>query len=245
MLVVPFLYGLMLGSFLNVCIHRLPKGNSIVSPPSTCPQCKNRLLLRDLIPVISFLILGGRCRFCQASISLRYPLIELLTGVLFALTAYKLGYSLVTIQALILVSALIVVAFVDMDHYIIPGNVLIFLLIAWLAFLPFLSVDYLNSLVGLSTAGGLLLLIALVSRGGMGMGDIKLAAVLGLYLGWPNALLAMFIACLLAGTCGMFLILFKIKSRKDIIPFAPFIALASFITLLWGDRILSWYIGLL
>ncbi|WP_238457860.1 prepilin peptidase [Desulforamulus ferrireducens] len=132
-----------------------------------------------------------------------------------------------------------------MDHYIIPGNVLIFLLIAWLVFLPFLPVDYLNSLAGLSTAGGLLLLIALVSRGGMGMGDIKLAAVLGLYLGWPNALLAMFIACLLAGTCGMFLILFKIKSRKDIIPFAPFIALASFITLLWGDRILSWYIGLL
>ncbi|SHK07539.1 prepilin peptidase [Desulforamulus aeronauticus] len=245
MYIVLFFLGLILGSFLNVCIYRTPRGESIVSPPSACPKCKNRLLKRDLIPVISYLWLWGKCRFCHDSINLRYPIIELLTGLLFATTAYKLDYSIVTIQALLLISALIVISFIDLDHYIIPDKMLIFLLITWIAFLPFTTVDYLNSFAGLAAAGGLFLMITFVSKGGLGMGDSKLAAVLGLYLGWPNALLAMFLACFLAGIVGIFLILLKIKSPKDIIPFGPFMALAAFITLLWGDQILHWYTSLL
>ena len=245
MLIINFCLGLIIGSFLNVCLLRLSEGKSVVYPPSACPNCNINLRPWDLIPLLSFLLLKGKCRYCSSPISLRYPIVELLTGLLFATTADKFGYSVVTIQALILISALIVISFIDLDHYIIPDKVLIFLLITWIAFLPFTSVDYLNSFFGLASAGGLFLIITLVSKGGMGMGDSKLAAVLGLYLGWPNALLAMFLACFLAGIVGISLILLKIKSRKDIIPFGPFIALAAFITLLWGDQILHWYISLL
>lgn len=245
MLIVVFCLGLIIGSFLHVCVVRLPKGKSVVYPPSACPDCRINLRPLDLMPLLSFLLLKGKCRYCSNPINLRYPIIELLTGFLFATTTYKLDYSIVTIQALLLISALIVISFIDLDHYIIPDKMLIFLLITWIAFLPFTAVDYLNSFAGLAAAGGLFLMITLVSKGGLGMGDSKLAAVLGLYLGWPNALLAMFLACFLAGIVGIFLILLKIKSPKDIIPFAPFMALAAFITLLWGDQILHWYTSLL
>ncbi len=242
MLIVTFGLGLIIGSFLHVCVVRIPKGKSVVYPPSACPHCRITLRPLDLMPLLSFLLLKGKCRYCSSPINLRYPSLELLTGLLFATTAYKLDYSIVTtIQAVLLISALIVISFIDLDHYIIPDKMLIFLLLTWIAFLPFTTVDYLNSFAGLAAAGGFFLMITLISKGGLGMGDSKLAAVLGLYLGWPNALLAMFLACFLAGFVGIFLILLKIKSPKDIIPFGPFMAWAAFITLLWGDQILHWY----
>lgn len=148
------------------------------------------------------------------------------------------------LRALLFIATLIVISFIDLDHYIIPDKILFFFIVAWVAFIPFIPINYINSLIGLVSAGGLLLFIALLSKGGMGGGDIKLAAVIGLYLGWPNALLAMFLACFLAGIVGILLILLKIKSRKDIIPFGPFIAAASYITLLWGEQILNWYMSL-
>lgn len=244
MLVIIFILGLVIGSFLNVCIYRIPRSISIVFPRSACTHCRRNLLAIDLIPVVSFLLLKGKCRYCGSVISIRYPAIEVISALLFTIIGYKLSGTLLLIKSLIFVASLIVIFQIDLEHYIIPDKILIFLVIAWILFLPFVTVNYKNSFIGMVSAGCLLLLIAIVSKGGMGGGDIKLAAVIGLYLGWPNALLAMFLACFLAGIVGILLILLKIKSRKDIIPFGPFIAVASYITLLWGEQILNWYMSL-
>ncbi|WP_003542125.1 prepilin peptidase [Desulfotomaculum nigrificans] len=243
-MIIIFVFGLILGSFLNVCIYRIPQGQSIVFPPSSCRNCGARLAPGDLVPVVSFLILRGKCRYCGNPISTRYPIIESLTACLFTIAWYEFGLSTALLRALLFIATLIVISFIDLDHYIIPDKILFFFIVAWVAFIPFIPINYINSLIGLVSAGGLLLFIALLSKGGMGGGDIKLAAVIGLYLGWPNALLAMFLACFLAGIVGILLILLKIKSRKDIIPFGPFIAAASYITLLWGEQILNWYMSL-
>ncbi|MGI6629227.1 MAG: prepilin peptidase [Bacillota bacterium] len=241
-LLLIFIFGLVIGSFLNVCISRIPRSESIVFPPSRCEICNNRIKAYDLVPVASFLLLRGKCRYCGCKLSWRYPGIEILTGILFILVYRVIDVNLHLIPYLFLTSLLLVISFIDIDHYRIPNRLIIVGFVAGIAF-NFLIPDLFlwESCMGFITGGGILFLIALLSQGGMGGGDIKLGALIGLFLGWKLMLLSLFLAALLASIAGIGLMLTHKKSRKDPIPFGPFLALGAFISLLWGHHLLLWY----
>ncbi len=242
---VVFLLGLLIGSFLNVCIYRLPEQQSIVAPPSHCMTCNTRLKPWDLIPVFSYLFSRGRCHYCGASFSARYALVELLTAVLFVWCSEKFGLSLELLKALILTAFFIVITFIDYDHQLILDKVLVCLSVVGVVInLYSNSVATLDMLLGSVLGGGLLLIIALVSGGGMGGGDIKFMAALGLCFGWKYLLVILFLSFLFGGVGGILLLAFKIRSRKDLIPFGPFIAIAALCVLLYGDEIIAWYIAI-
>jgi len=239
-----FILGLNIGSFLNVCIFRLPKNESIVTPPSHCMTCGTRLKPWNLIPVLSYLVARGRCSYCGTSFSPRYALVELLTASLFVWCLQIFGFSLALVKPLILTAFFIVITFIDYDHQLILDKVLLCLsatgvvINLWLG-----SVSALDMLIASLIGGGLLLLIALVSGGGMGGGDIKFAATLGLCFGWQGLLLTLLLSFIFGGIGGVLLLALKIKSRKDFIPFGPFIALAALISMLYGHNIITWYLG--
>lgn len=238
-----FMCGLSIGSFLNVCIYRLPQNQTIITPPSHCMNCSTCLKSCDLIPVISYLILRGRCRYCGIPFPSRYPMVELLTAILFVWCFQIFGLSLLLFKALILTSFLLVITFIDYDHQLILDKVLLWFSAVGVAInLWTYSISIFNMLIAGLMGGGLLLLIAVVSRGGMGDGDIKFAAALGLWLGWKCLLLTLFLSFLLGGVGGISLLMFKIKSRKDFIPFGPFIALGALLSMLYGSEILIWYL---
>jgi len=239
-----FIFGLSIGSFLNVCIYRLPQNQSIVTPPSHCMTCSTRLKPWDLIPVISYLLSRGHCPYCHAAFSPRYALVELLTASLFVWCFHVFGPSPELVKALILTSFFIVITFIDYDHQLILDNVLLCLAGAGVVINLWLgSVTPLDMLIASLLGGGLLLIIALISGGGMGGGDIKFAAALGLCLGWQYLLLTLLLAFLLGGIGGALLLISKLKSRKDFIPFGPFIAIGALFSLLYGNNIIIWYLG--
>ena len=259
-LIFIFLFGLLIGSFLNVCIYRLPKGESVVSPPSHCGACRTRLKAWDLVPVLSYVMLRGRCRYCGAVVSARYAVVELLTGLLFAWCLYVVGYSPEIEKAIALTAFLVVITFIDYDHQLILDKVLLWLAgtgvvinlllnkhelwTAWpKAFAAGPPPGWLDMPIAALIGGGIMLLIAVVSRGGMGGGDIKFAAALGLWFGWKLTLLVLFLAFLAGGVGSVVLIVLRLKGRKDFIPFGPFIALAAFVGQLYGDSIIAWYLG--
>lgn len=240
-----FLFGLIIGSFLNVCIYRIPRGESVVSPPSACPKCGKGIGLTDLIPILSYIFLKGRCRACGSRISARYPLIELLTGLLFLLMYDAAGSVPQLLNYLLLSSILMVVTFTDLEHHIIPNKVLACGAALQLAINFFThQIPYIDAAAGFLTGGLTLLLIAIISRGGMGGGDIKLAAVIGLFLGWQQVITAFFVASVIASAVSVTLIVLKRKTRKDHIPFGPFLAAGALVSLLWARPLLSWYLGL-
>lgn len=237
-----FILGICVGSFLNVCIYRIPQGQSILYPPSHCTQCQRQLQIIDLIPVLSYVLLQGRCRYCGASYSSRYALVELLTGCLFiwCYTVFGIGFPL--IKALILTSFLLIITYIDYDHQLILDKVLLYMAGAGVlieCLTP--SVGLLSILTGSLAGGGLLLLIAIASKGGMGGGDIKLATVLGIYLGAKLTLLALFLSFVIGGVVAVFILLFKRRGRRDCIPFGPFIAVGAFLSLLYGQELIRWY----
>lgn len=236
------IFGMCAGSFLNVVIYRLPRGESILWGRSRCPACGHTLAWYDLIPVLSFVFLRGRCRNCGARISWVYPVVELLTGILFLLIFCRFGLTLALAKYLFLACVLVAAAFIDLQHYIIPDT----LVLAGLAGCLVLGalardVGVLSALSGAAACGGFLLLVALLSGGGMGGGDVKLAFVSGLFLGWPLAPLGLFLGICLGGALALTLLALHIKGRKDPLPFGPFISLGFLIALLWGDLILSAY----
>lgn len=244
--VIVFVFGVLFGSFLNVCIYRIPAGLSVVYPPSRCGSCQKRLQPWDLIPVVSYLLLGGRCRYCQTPVSLRYPLVELLTGIIFVWCYTVLGLNILLPGALILSFFLILISFIDYDHQLILDKVLVWVAGAGLLVnLWTVQHSWLDMLGGSLLGGGLLLAIALASRGGMGGGDVKFAAALGIWLGVKLTLLSLFLSFFLGGVSGMFLLLFRLKKRKDAIPFGPYLAAGAFLTVLYGQNIIFWYIRLL
>jgi len=237
--------GLVIGSFLNVCIYRLPRNESVVITPSHCPACGTRIRARDLFPVLSYIWLKGRCRTCSTAISPRYPLIELLTGLLFAAAYAHTGLTALLLKQLFLIAVLIVVSFIDLKHLIIPDRVIIFSLACGILLnLVAGDLSLLSAFLGFSAAAAFLLVPALIYRGGMGGGDIKLAAVIGFFLGWPNGLLAIFLGCLLGAVTGLILVLTGLKGRKDAIPFGPYLALGTLLAMFFGDKWLAWYLGL-
>lgn len=240
-----FIIGLIIGSFLNVCIYRIPEKQSLIQPPSHCPNCQTILRPLNLIPVISFLLQRRKCAYCDFKISWQYPLVELLTGILFALNFYYFGFSVKTFVFIILISIFIVITFIDLKLKIIPNRIIAFGLVVGL-FINIISpeADFLGGLIGFFSSGCPFLAIAILSKGGMGGGDIKMAAMVGLWLGWQQAMLGFLLAFFLGAVVGVALILLRIKSRKDAVPFGPFIAMGTLLSIFWGERIIHWYMNL-
>jgi len=244
-----FIFGLIVGSFLNVCIYRLPRNISIIRPPSSCPVCNTPIKPRDNIPVLSYLLLKGKCRKCGERISIRYPIVELLNGILYwaIINYFGLGWHLPFVFAF--VSAMIVITFIDLDFQIIPDVITLPGIVIGLLSASFLIPDpfslsvvgFKNSIAGMLLGGGLFYLIAILSRGGMGGGDIKMMAMVGAFMGWKAVFLTTFIGSLVGSLVGIFLMVFKGKGRKTKIPFGPFLAFGSIITLFFGSEILKWY----
>lgn len=241
-----FILGLLIGSFLNVCIWRLPREESIILPGSHCPVCSTMLGARDLVPVLSWLCLRAKCRYCGSRVSMRYPAVEVLTGGLFLICYLHYGFQMELAAALVFSSFMVAITFIDLDHQIILDGMLALLAFGGLVLQGWSgAVGFVPMLIGALAGGGLLLLLAIISRGGMGGGDVKFAAALGFWLGWPGTLLGLFIGFVLGGAIGVLLLATKLRGRKDFIPFGPFIAVGAWIVLLYGKQILDWYLGFL
>lgn len=241
--IVAFLFGSTIGSFANVCIHRLPWKQSLAFPPSHCPFCQELLRPWHNIPLLSYLALRGRCAFCNIVIPVRYPMIECLCGLLYIMLYNAFGLSLHSVILALLVTALVIVSFIDLDHKIIPDAItLTGIPLGILTSLVISPVSVWESVLGVILGGGLFFFIAVISSGGMGGGDIKLMATLGAFIGWQSILITIFLASCLGSMVGLALILIKKKNRKDVVPFGPFIALGALITIFYEQNLLSWYL---
>ncbi len=235
--------GLVAGSFLNVCAYRIPREISVVYPPSRCIHCNHRLHIIDLIPVISYLLLKGKCRYCHGKISARYPLVEMLTALGFFCLYLNSGWTSQLVTEVIFFCGLMVCSLIDLEYQIIPDKVILLMLLTGTALLALQSEQLLMSgFIGGMVGFSVLLAIAIISRGGMGGGDVKLAAVLGLYLGWPKILLALMLAFFIGSLTGMVLMFGQKKSIKSAMPFAPHLGAAAMIALIRGEEIINWYL---
>lgn len=255
-------FGLLVGSFLNVCIHRIPREQSIVTPPSACPGCGTRIRPWDNIPLISyFLLLRGKCRTCASPISLRYPLVEAANAALYYFSFIQFGMGWHLAPLWLFASALLVIIFIDIDFQIIPDVITLpgmpigVLAAAFLMPDPFALfstsggapvfeiVGIINALIGLVTGFGLFYLIAVLSKGGMGGGDIKMMGMVGAFIGWKGVLLTTLLGSLTGAIVGVSLMAFNKAGRKTKIPFGPYLALGALISLFFGTPILRWYLG--
>jgi len=239
-------FGLVIGSFLNVVAVRVPRGESVIRPPSHCMHCGHRLGALDLIPVLGYIVLGGRCRYCRSRISPAYPAGEIATAAAFAMTAWRVGWTPELIAGLLLASVLIVAAQTDLRTLRIPDRIVVFALGAGLAARivshPLPWWDYaLGSVLG----AGILLMLAVISRGGMGGGDIKLYLFVGMMLGFKLTLMSIFAASLLGSLYGLGLMLAGRFRPKMALPFGPFIAAGSLAALWFGNGLIGWYLALL
>ena len=260
--IIVFIFGSIVGSFLNVCIHRMPKGESIVWPRSHCPKCQKRIPGYDNIPFISFLLLGGRCRFCKEKISLRYPLVELLTALLMVALFVRFGLKYEFFLYMVMLWGLIIATFVDIPHRIIPDEVSIggmiigFIMVSVTGFafgpLRFYFSPMLKSALGIIAGGGIIYLTGrlfdlvyfkLLKRPAingetesMGGGDVKLLAMIGAFMGWQMAVLTFFLAPFLGIVIGIV----NLVTKKDhTIPYGPFLSIAALVSLFWADKIIS------
>jgi len=245
---VVFILGLLVGSFINVCIYRLPRRESIVFPASHCTSCEQPIRPYDNIPLLSYLILRGRCRSCRAPISWRYPLVELVHGLGYLFILNHFGPSFAAVIYALFFSSLLAVTFIDLSHQIVPDVITLpGMVLGLLAASTVLPPGPINALIGLFLGGGLFYLVAVLSiallkKEGMGGGDIKLIAMIGAFLGWKGMLLTIFLAALSGSIAGLFLVLVRGQSRAEPIPFGPFLALGAMISLFWGPEILQWYL---
>lgn len=244
-------FGLIIGSFLNVVIHRLPREESLVTPRSRCPACQTPIRPWDNVPVVSFLLLRGRCRDCGQPISWRYPLVEGLTGLLFALTVARFGMTFLALSLLFLVSALVVVAFVDLDHQVIPNAITLpGIPLGLLAGLAVGGPSILDRILGALTGAGFLYLVllygsALYGRDAMGEGDLNLIALVGAFLGWRGVVVTILFGCVAGSFVGLTMIAFGRLGRRDHMPFGPFLATGALVALFVGDQLISWYVTLI
>jgi len=242
--VVVLIFGLLIGSFLNVVIYRLPKGESVVWPGSYCTACGQGLKAGDLVPVFSYLFLRGKCRFCGEKISLRYPLVELLNGIAFLLVYMQFGLSIWTVSGMILTAILIVSLFIDIDEGIIPDIVTYPAIIVGLILANF-TVGTAPALTGALLFGGILFTAALISRGGMGGGDVKLALAIGAFCGLQNAFMAFILASLSGGIWAAVLLLSRQAGRKTAIKFGPFLAVGGYTAFVYGQELIVGYLRML
>ena len=239
--VAVFCFGLTVGSFANVCIHRLPRKESVVFPGSHCPACSAAVRPLDNIPVISYIVLGGKCRDCSIRISPIYPVIEAVTAVLLLAGFFKFGLSFDFLVYVVVAPALVIITAIDIEHQIIPDVITLPGIVLGLA-LGSYTIGYADSLLGFFLGGGLFYLLAVLSNGGMGGGDIKYIAAAGALLGWQKVLLVIFIGAFLGSIVGLFQIAIQKKSRKSLIPFGPFLAAGTLITLFYGNPLIRLYL---
>jgi leader peptidase (prepilin peptidase)/N-methyltransferase len=253
LIVIFVLLGMIVASFLNVCADRLPAGQSVVYPPSHCPACSRRLAAKDLIPVFSYLRLRGRCRYCGAAIPRRVLWVEIATAVLFGLAFWQYHLSIGLPIALFYISLFMVILVIDFEHGLILNKIvypaLAVALLLSVFFTFFLSdVSIVPHIAPAAIGGGIgfvvFFLIAIVSRGGLGLGDVKLAALIGLATGWPLVIVALLMGMIGGGLAAVVLLGLRVRGRKEAIPFGPFLAAAAIVTLLWGSQILNWYLGI-
>jgi leader peptidase (prepilin peptidase) / N-methyltransferase len=248
--VFSFILGAVVGSFLNVCICRMPRDESVVSPPSHCPGCGYRIRWYDNIPLVSYLLLRGRCRGCRDKISPRYPLVELLNALLSLALFLRFGPTLAFAVLFLFCSALVVITFIDLEHQIIPDEISLPGIVLGFIFSFFLrGHGWLNSLLGILLGGGSLLLVAygyqlLTGKEGMGGGDIKLLAMMGAFLGWKSIPFIIFVSSLAGSVIGVSLMLIQKKDSKLAIPFGPYLALGALLYVFYGPRLINWYLTL-
>jgi leader peptidase (prepilin peptidase)/N-methyltransferase len=266
------LVGLIIGSFLNVCIVRLPLGQSIVTPPSQCPRCNKPIKFYDNIPVISYLLLRGKCRTCGLPISWRYPLVELLNALIYLWVFRELGLNNEAIIIMALCSSLIVITFIDLDYQIIPDSITLPGMVLGLVVAPFFmpalagplpfflerfmpygwphAESVINSFFGLLVGGAPLFILGWIWEKlrhveAMGGGDVKLMGMFGSFLGWKSALLIIMLGAVAGSIVGVTLILLGKHKAENVIPFGPFLAVGAVVTMLYGTDIVFWYVGLL
>lgn len=269
--VIVFIFGLLVGSFLNVCIVRLPRGSSIVRPPSHCPRCREPIKFYDNIPIISFLLLRGKCRNCGEPISWRYPGVELMNALLYLWIVREFGLGGQAFLLMIFCSALIVITFIDLDHQIIPDAITLPGVLIGISIAPFVMsalneplpfnlghlmphawphlVSFLNSVIGMLCGALPLLTIGWIWEKlrhveAMGGGDVKLMAMVGAFLGWKGALLTIMLGALAGSVIGLGLIALKRHRMDKVIPFGPFLAAGAVVTAFHGPDIIAWYLSL-
>lgn len=246
-----FPIGLVVGSFLNICVFRLPTGQSVVSQMSQCPSCHSPMTWSDTIPVISYIWLGCRCRHCQTPISLGYPILELMNGLGYVGVVIVFGWTVAAVVYAIFYSSLLVVAWIDLDHLIIPDAIsLPGIVIGLVAAVMVLPIGFMNSLIGALLGGGILWVLAILSscvfgKEGLGGGDIKLLAMIGAFLGWQPVLLTLILASVFGAVVTIGLIVFKVVERGHYIPFGSFLAFGALIALFFHVDIVEWYLAFL
>jgi leader peptidase (prepilin peptidase)/N-methyltransferase len=242
LIVLALVLGAVIGSFLNVVIFRLPKQLSLAFPGSHCPACQSAIRWFDNIPVVSFLWLRGRCRACRSPISLRYPAVEAVTAALYALAAWHFGSQPALVWAWLLIAALVAVTAIDLEHQLIPDRITLpGIAVGFVASVLTSRTSWLESLVGVLVGGGVFFLVIVVSRGGMGGGDMKLGAMIGAFLGWKLTVLTIMLAVVSGGVVGVALLITGLRQRRDPVPFGPFLAASALVSLFWGDQIIRWY----
>jgi leader peptidase (prepilin peptidase) / N-methyltransferase len=245
--IVIFVLGCCIGSFLNVCIYRIPASRSIIHPRSTCPQCNTLIKFYDNIPIVSYLLLMGKCRQCASKISVRYPMIEFLTGVLAYSCFIKFDLSIEAAVYFCFMAALIVISFIDIDHQIVPDSIsLPAIPIGLISSFILPSIHFSEALIGMFVGGGILYFIAwsyqlITGKEGMGGGDIKLLAMIGAFIGWKGVLVVMFIASASGALVGVLLMLVAHKNMKYAVPFGPFLSIAAIVYVFNGPELIQWY----
>lgn len=249
--IIVLMFGAVIGSFLNVCIYRLPREESVAWPSSHCPSCRRPIAVYDNVPILSYLMLRGRCRSCQAPISLQYPFVEVANAIGYLGVFWIFGFTAVACVYALLVSALIIVTGTDLSHTMIPDAVTLpGIVVGILCAALILPIGIVESLLGILAGGGILWFLAWISpyvfgKEGMGGGDIKLMAMVGAFLGWQPTLLAIMIGSFTGSLVGGGLIAAGVMRREQYIPFGPFLALGSLLALLFHQPLLEWYWSLI
>ena len=244
-----FLLGLCVGSFLNVCIHRLPRGGSLLRPRSRCPGCEYELSWYDNIPVLSYLFLLGRCRRCRKRINLRYPIVELLTAFVFLWHYWIFGMTALFVVRLLFGCALIVLFAIDLEHQILPNLITLPGIVAGLVFSLAFPPGVLDALLGAIVGGGVLWLIGeayyrYAGQEGMGGGDVKMLAMVGAFLGWKLVIVTLIVSSVAGSLLGLLLIASRRGNMKQALPYGTFLALGALFASLYGERVVDWYAGL-
>ena len=245
---VAVLFGAVVGSFLNVCIYRLPLGKSIMWPGSACPHCGRMLSWFENVPILGYLALGGRCRTCRAAIGVQYPMVEALTAAMFGLAWWYYGPSVLLVSRLTLGCALIVLFAVDLEHHLLPNAITLPGIVVGFVFSLFAEPGWIASLIGIAVGGGVLFGIAeayyrIRHEEGLGMGDVKMLAMIGAFLGWKAVLLTLLLASFLGSLVGVAILIVRKESLKYALPFGTFLAAAALVAAVAGDPLISWYLG--
>ena len=248
-LAILVILGLAVGSFLNVCIHRLPRGESLALPPSRCPACEYRLRWFDNIPVVSYALLAGRCRNCRTAISIRYPLVELATMALFVIHGEVFGWSALLVPRLLFACAMVVLFAIDLEHHLLPNVITLPAIAIGLISSAVLPPGIVDALIGVILGGGVLWLIGEAyfrysGQEGMGGGDVKMLAMIGAFLGWKLVLVTLVLSSVAGSLIGLFVILIKRGGMKYALPYGTFLALGALVASLAGDQIVNWYVSL-